>query len=132
VVLLLLAERNGNGGNVLEQTQHLVVGRVIGDEKAQIAVAQGSRDTDKTSTSTGDNTDVLPSVLALPPLAMMIVVQGCDGFSQGTNTGRGAILAAMCADVNRLGSFEAALDAILDLGSALTQVRPFFGMVIVA
>lgn len=99
------------------------------DEEAQIAVAQHSSNTNQTRTSTGDNAHVLPCILALPPLAMVLVVQRRDSLSQWPNSSRGAVLSAMSTDVDMAGSLEAALYAIIDLGRTLSQICPFFGLV---
>lgn len=109
---------------VLEKRQHLIIGRVIGNEEANIGVVQHSSDTDQASSTTGDDGNVLPAILAVLALTVHRVVHGSHSFTQGLDTGRGAVLSSSYGDVDGRRTLEAALDVILDLGSTLTKVGP--------
>lgn len=67
-----------------------------------------------------------PSVLALPPLAVVLVVQPSDSLTQRLDTGRGAIFSSMARDIDLLGPLEATLNLIVDFWGTLTQVGPRF------
>ena len=69
-----------------------------------------------------------PCVLALPPLAVVLVVQPSDSLTQRLDTGRRAIFSSMARDIDLLGPLEAALYVIVDFGCTLAQVGPFFGL----
>lgn len=98
------------------------------NEKSQVAVAEDSSNTDQTRTSTRHNTHVLPCVLALPPLAVVLVIQLCDRLPQRSNTGCWAIFSAMGTDVHLLWPLKASFYAIVDLRCTLSKVCPFFGV----
>lgn len=114
--------------HVLEETQHLVVGRVVGQEETQIRVAQHGSDANQASSATGDDGHILPRVQAVLALAMHLVVQLGDGLSQGPDAGRGAVFSGGDGYVDRLGPLEAPRNIILDLGGALAQVGPGVGL----
>lgn len=109
---------------VFEQTQHLVVGSVVGQEETQVRVTQHGRDSDQPSTTTRHNSHVLPGILALLVLTVHLIVQVGDRLPQGSNTGGGTILATGHGDVDGLGPLEAARDVVFYLRGALTQVGP--------
>ena len=98
------------------------------NEESQVAVAQHRRNSDQARSSTRHNTYVLPCVLALPPLAVVLVVQLRDRLSQRPDTSGRTVFSAMGADVNLLRPLEASLYAIVDLRRTLAQVCPFFGL----
>jgi hypothetical protein len=102
------------------------------DEESQVTVAQHRSYTDQTRATTRHDAHVLPCILRLPPLAMMLVVQLRNCFTERLNTSRGAVLATMARNVHLLGSLEAALDLIVDLRRTLAQVRPCIRLVEVA
>ena len=116
------------GRHVFEETQHLVVGGVVGQEEAQVRVAEDGGDADQAGTAAGDNGHVFPRVQAVLALAMHLVVELGNGLSQRLDSGRRAILAGGRRDVDCLGPLEAAGDVILDLGGALAQVCPGIGL----
>lgn len=128
VVAVLLAQGGGDGGEVLEERQHLVVGRVVGNEETDVGVIQDGSDTDQTGTATRDDGHVFPGVLRLLALTVHLVVHVCDGLAKGLDTGGRAILSGSSGDVDGGRSLEAALDIVFDLGSALTQVCPLLGL----
>jgi hypothetical protein len=99
--------------------------RLTRNEESQVAVAQNSGDTDQTRTTTRDNAHVLPCVLALPPLAVVLVVQLRNRLSQRPNTRSRAIFSAMSADVDFSRPLKASLYAVVNLGRTLSQVCPF-------
>lgn len=94
------------------------------NEEAQVAVTQNSSDTDQTRTTSRNDAHVLPCVLRFPPLAVVLIVQLGDCLPQRFDTGRRTVLTTMAGDVDLLGPLEAALDLIVDLGSALSQICP--------
>jgi hypothetical protein len=98
------------------------------DEEAQIAVAQDGSNTDETRTSTRYNTHILPCVLALPPLAVVLVVQLRNSLPQRPDTSCWAVFSAVGTDINLFRPLEASFYAIVDLGRTLTQICPFFGL----
>lgn len=116
------------GAYVLEETQHLVVGGVVGKEERQVRAAEDSGDTNETSTATGNDGDVLPGVQAVLALAVHLVVEVGDGFAQRLDTGGGAVLSGGHGHVDGLGPLEAAGDVVLDLGGALAKVGPGIGL----
>jgi hypothetical protein len=75
---------------------------------------------------------ILPGVLALPPLAVMLVVQPRNGLSQRLDTGRRTVLSPMTCNVYRLRPLEAALNLVVDLRRTLAEVGPGVGVLEVA
>ena len=110
--------------HVSEQTQHLIVSSVIGNEEAEVCISEDSGNSDQTCSTTRDDTDVLPSVLACLALTMMVVVEVGNSLSQRFDTRSWTILATGQADIDRLGTLEAALNLIVDFWSTLAQVGP--------
>lgn len=101
--------------HVPEQRQHLVVGGVIWDEETQVGLVENRGDPDQASTTSRDDSHVLPGVLASLALAMMLVVHSGDGLAEGLDAcGRG-ILSAGDGNVDMGGPLKAALDVVLDL-----------------
>ena len=117
---------------IFEQTQHLVVSRVIRDEEAQICIAQDSRDPDQASSATGYNANILPGILGALSLPVILIVEVCDSGSKRLDSCSRTILTTGHGHRNRGRSLEAAFDLIIDLWCALTEVCPFFGVVIEA
>jgi hypothetical protein len=115
------------GTYVLEETQHLVVRRVVGQEEGQVGAAEDGGDTDQTGTATGNDGDVLPGVQAVLALAVHLVVEVGDSLAQGLDAGGGAVLAGGHGHVDGFGPPEAAGNVVLDLGGALAQVGPGIG-----
>lgn len=113
---------------VLEQTQHLIVCGVIGQEEGQVRISEDGGNTDETSATTGDDGHVLPGILALLILTMVLVVEVGNGLPQRSDTGRRTIFASGNGDVNGFGALEAASDVVLDLRSTLAQVCPGVGV----
>jgi hypothetical protein len=98
------------------------------NEESQVTVAQHSGDTDQTRTTTRHNAHILPCVLALPPPAMVLIVQFRDCLSQGSDTSSWTIFSAMSGDVDLAWPLEASLYAVVDFRRTLSQVCPFFGL----
>lgn len=90
------------------------------NEESQVAVAQHSGDTDQPRTTTRHDAHVLPCVLALPPPAMVLIVQFRDRFSQRPDTGSRTIFSAMGGDVDLGWSLEASLYAVVDFRRTLS------------
>ena len=105
--------------HVLEQSQHLRVGRVIGDREGQVRVTQDGRNTDQSRATTGHNTHVLPGVLALLALAIVLIVQTGDGRPQRLDTGGRAIFPRSGGDGDGGRAGETALDLVVGLGGTL-------------
>lgn len=140
MVLVRLAKRDGDGCNVLEEGQHFVVSSVIGDEEAQVRIAQNSSDTDKTSAAPRNDTDVLVCVLALPPFAVVFVVERGNGLAEWLDTSCRTVLTTMGTDIYFLRSLETTsdpsvsleqclqklllLDAVVDFWCSLSKVGP--------
>ena len=124
MVAILLVERHRNGSKVSEERQHLVVGRVVRQEKRQVRSSQHGSDTDQTSTATGHNSHVLPRILAVLALAVHLVVELGDSLAEGFDTGGGGVLASVHGNFDLVGALEAALDVVLYLGGTLAQVGP--------
>jgi hypothetical protein len=118
--------------HVLEQRQHLRIRRVIGDREGKIRIAQNSSNSDQTCSSTRNNANILPSVLTLLPLAIMLIVQTCNGSTQRLDTGGRAVLPSSGGDRDRCRTGEAALDLVISLGGALAEIGPAGGILGVA
>lgn len=101
--------------HVSEQRQHLVVGRVVRDEEAQVRLVQDGGDSDQAGTAAGDDGNILPCVLAGLALAVVLVVHLGDGLAEGLDAGGRRVLPAGDADVEVGGPWEASLDLIFDL-----------------
>ena len=114
--------------HVLEETKHFVVCRVIGQEETEVRVTQDGCDSDETSTTTGNNSNVLPGVLAVLALTMHLIVELGNSFSQGLDTGGGTVLSAGHGDVDGGRAGEAAFNLIFNLGSTLAKVGPLLGL----
>lgn len=120
------------GTHVLEQRQHLRIRRVIGDGEGKIRIAQNSSNSDQTGTSTRNDADILPGILALLPLAIVLIVQTCNGGAQRLDTGGRAVLPRSRGNGDCCRSGEAPLDLIVSFGSTLTQIGPAGGVLGVA
>lgn len=118
--------------HVLEQRQHLRVRRIIGDGERQIRIAQNGSNSDQAGTSTRNDADILPGILALLPLAVMLIVQTCNGGAQRLDTGGRAVLARSRGNGDCGRSGEASLDLVVRFGSTLTQISPAGGILGVA
>ncbi len=92
---------------------------IVGNEKANVGIVQHRSDANQPGTTTRNNRNVLPCILAGLALAMVLIVEMGNGLSQGLDTGSRSILAAVEGDVNGLGPLEAALDLILYLNVVL-------------
>jgi hypothetical protein len=115
--------------DILEQAQHLVVRGVVGDEEANIRIAQHGSDSDETSSSARHNADILPRVLTVFALAVVVVVEVRNGFSQRLDSCRRPIFAAAHRDWDGSWSREGPFDLIVDFGRALTEIGPLVGSV---
>lgn len=113
---------------ILEQAQHFIIRRVIGQEEAEIRCTQHGGNANQTGTATGHNGDILPGILAGLVLAMVLVVQVGYGLAQGLDAGGGAVLAGSHGDVNGVGPGEAAGNVVLNLRGALAEVGPLVGV----
>jgi hypothetical protein len=88
---------------------------VVGDEEADIGVVQDGGDTDQTRTASGNDSHVLPRILAILALSMVLVIEVGDGLSKRFDTGYRAIFSAGNTDIDGLRALEAPLDVILYL-----------------
>lgn len=79
--------------DILEQAQHLVISGVVWNEESNIGISQHCSDSDQASSSAGHYADILPGVLAFFALPVVIVVEFCNGLSEGLNACGGSILA---------------------------------------
>lgn len=113
---------------ILEQAQHFIVSRVVGQEEGQIRSAEDGGYANQTGAATGDNGNILPGVLALLALAMRLVVEVGDGLAEGLDAGGGAVLAGGHGNVNGVGTGETAGNVVFDLGGTLAEVGPFLGV----
>lgn len=102
-----------NCTHVLEQRQHLRVGRVIRDRERQVRISQNSSNTDQTRTTTGNNADVLPSVLTGLALTIVLIVEASDGGTQRLDTGGRTVLTGGGGDGDGSRARETALDLII-------------------
>ncbi len=125
-------ERGPLRTHILEETQHFIVSRVVGQEEGQVRVSKNGSDSNQTRTTTGNDGHILPSVQTVFALAVHLIVEICDSLSQGANTGSGSILSTSHGNVNGLGTLKASIDIILDLGGTLAQVGPLLGVLEVA
>ena len=115
MIAICFGQGRGYRSEVPEQAKHLIVGRVIGNEEAQIGIVQDSRNADEPRSAARDDGDVLPRVLAVFALTMVFVVQVGDGGSQWLYTCRRTILSASHRHVDGLGAFKASFNVIVDL-----------------
>lgn len=88
---------------------------IIRDEEANVGIVQDSCDTDEASTSTGDNGDILPSILARFSLAVHLIVQVGNRLPERLDASCRAIFAAVDADIDGLRARETSFDIILYL-----------------
>lgn len=109
---------------ISEEGQHFVVRRIIRDEETQIGVIQDSSNSNQASTPPGNDGYIFPGVLAFFPLAVMGVIQGRDGQSEGFDAGGGTVLPRAHRDVDGLWALKAAWNIIVCLGSALAEIGP--------
>jgi hypothetical protein len=118
--------RFGDGGktDILEQAQHLVISGVVWNEESNIGISQHCSDSDQASSSAGHYADVLPGVLAFFALPVVIVVEFCNGLSEGSNACGGSILACVYGDGNGRWSRERSFDLVVYFWSALSKVSP--------
>jgi len=72
--------------HITEQSQHLVVGSVVGNEESEVGVSKDGCYPDEASSATWNDTDILPGVLALLSLTMVFVVEVSNGLSEGLDT----------------------------------------------
>ena len=107
----------------------LVVGSVVWDEEAQVGIIQHSGDSNEARPATRHNGNILPGILALLPLAMLMVVEIGYSFSQRLYSRSRSIFPPTHRNFNGLGAVEATLDVIVYFWSSLTQVCPFVGTV---
>ena len=107
----------------------LIVGSVVWDEEAQVCIVQYSGNSNKASSATRHNGNILPGILALLSFAVLMIVEIGHGFSQWLDTCGWSILSSTHGNINRLGAVEATLDVIVNLWSSLTQVGPVVGTI---
>jgi hypothetical protein len=74
---------------IFEETQHLIVCSVIGNEKSEVRIIQNCSHSDETRTSSRDDADILPCVLALFALTMVDIVEVGNRLTEGLNTSGG-------------------------------------------
>lgn len=115
VVVVVLVERDWDRTEVLKERQHLVVGRVVGHEEAEIGITQDRGDSDEASATTGDDAHVLVRVLAFLALAVVLVVEVGYGFTEWLDSGGWAILATCNGYVDGVRSLKAALDLCVEI-----------------
>jgi hypothetical protein len=95
-------------------------------------LTQHGRNSDKPSTSTRNNANVLPGVFALLALSVVSVVEVGNGVSERLDSGSRAILTTSHGDINVSRAIKAALDVVVDFRGSLTQVCPRMGILEVA
>jgi hypothetical protein len=100
VILVIMAEWNGNRSEILKQRQHLVVGRVVRDEESEVGVSEHGGDTDKSCAAAGHDADVFAGVLGRFAFAVVLVVKMGYGFAERFDAGCGTVLAACHGDVD--------------------------------
>jgi len=113
----------------LANSRYYVVRSIIWDEEPQIRVVQDSRNPDQASPPTGNNSHVLPRVLAHLTLPMMRIVQIGNGDTQRLDTSGGPILTTSHGNLNVLGPIEASFDVVIYFRGSLAQICPFIGFV---
>jgi hypothetical protein len=96
---------------------------IVGNEEADVSIVKNGSNTDETSTSTGDNGDILPGVLARQALSVHLVVQVGHCLSQWLDASSRAVFAAVDTDVDRLRAGKATLDVVLNLGDVNSLSR---------
>ena len=124
VVVIFARQGNRDRRKVPEERQHLVVRGVVRNEKGEIGVAEHGGDANQASSSSGNDAHVLPRVLALFSLAVVLIVELCDGGAEGLDAGGGAILTTLIGDGDCRWLLEASFDVVFGFGSALSQVGP--------
>lgn len=85
---------------VLEKRHHLIVGRVVRDEEADIGIVKDGGNADQASSATRHDSHVFPGVLALFALAMHLIVHPSNSGTERLDTSRGAILPSGDRDVD--------------------------------
>ena len=124
VVSVVFAQGRGDGGEVFEQREHLVVGRIVWDEEAQVGIVQDSCDPNQAGPATGYDADVFPRVLRGLALAVEVIVEVCYRCSEGFDAGCRAVFAASQADGNGSGSLKASFNVVVDFGCTLAKIGP--------
>ena len=120
VVAVFAGERGGDGDEVLEQGEHLVVGGIVWDEEPDIRVAQYRRDPYQARSAPGDHTYILPCVLTILPLPVVHIIQIRDRRPQRLDPRRRAILPRIDTQGDRVRPLERPFDLIVDFRCALT------------
>ena len=92
--------------DVLKQAQHFVVGGVVWDEEPNIGISEHRSDSDQTCSSAWDHADVLPRVLAVLALPVVVIVEVCNGFSEGFDACCRSIFACVHGDWDGGWSWE--------------------------
>jgi len=142
-----LVERGGNSRKVLEQAQHLIVlfavskrsaspphpapqsyRGIIRNEETQVRIIQYGGNPDQPSSSARDDRHILPRVLRGLSLSVVGVIQIGDRLAERHDAGHRAIFARIDRDIESRRLVEGMRDRVFDLGSALPEVAPFFGV----
>jgi len=124
-------QQDGDGGERLEDVQQLLVGRVVGQEVAQVDVPQAGRGAGQRGAAAARHADVLGRVLRLHPPAVEAVVEIGDGRAQLADARDGRVLLIVHVDGDLLDARRGAGQRAR-LGLALAQVAPVGGACAIA
>lgn len=88
---------------------------VVRNEEANVGIIEHGSNTDQSGSPTGNDRDVLPSILAWLALAVHFVVEVGNCLAQRLDARGRSILSAVDGNIEGLGSWETTLDVIVDL-----------------
>ena len=97
---------------------------IVWDKESQVGVSKDRCYADETSSTTWDNANVLPSVLALLALAVVLIVQVSHSLSELLCASSRCIFTSGDADIDSVGLGEGMRNLILDFWSTLSEIRP--------
>jgi hypothetical protein len=82
-------------------------------------MTKDSSDTNEAGTTTRNDANILPRVLAVLVLAMVVIVEFGDSFAKGSDTSSRPIFTRVDGNVKSVGSLKTSLYVIFNFWSAL-------------
>ena len=104
---------------VTEQTQHLVVRSIIGNEESEVCISEDGSNSDEASSATRHDADVLPGVFAFLALAVVLVVEICNCRTQRLDASGWTVFTTGHAHIDSVRTLKASFNFIVNLGGTL-------------